>query len=51
MIKSINFQYDYVNEHEKSMVKNRYFMNETPLYSNIKEVDASTNPVSLFITS
>ena len=34
-----------MNEHEQSKFKNRYFMNETPLYSQIKEVDASTNPV------
>merc|ERR1712096_537563 len=38
-------KYDYVNDHEKTKSKNRYFVNETPVYSQIKEVDASTNPL------
>ena len=43
------FQYDYVQDHEKSKAKNRFDVTDTPVYSQIKDHDKQTNDVSLFL--
>ena len=40
------FQYDYVQDHEKSKAKNRFDVTDTPVYSQIKDHDKQTNDVS-----
>ena len=48
-IKNQTFQYDYVQEHEKTKAKNRYDVTDTPLYEQIKEHDKQTNEVGFYI--
>ena len=43
-----NLQHEYVADHEKNKMKNRFDVTSTPVYAHLKDHDDQTSDVSYF---